>query len=755
MRIATLGNPNSGKTTLFNGLTGSRQKVGNFSGVTVDKKVGHFSLGEQSVELIDLPGIYNLDPHQAVGSVDEQVVYDYLQETPVDLVVNVVDAATLERSLYLTVQLKEMGLPVLLVINKIDTAEAQNLAINHKLLEKQLQLPVICLSATQAKDVNRLKGQLTELAKQAKSESALCLDYGEQINPVLQQLLALSEQTMTPGLGLRLLECVRVDGVCLSPSAMDEAAQLVNRLQTEVDVDLALADGRYSFIYQATQEAVKVKGKLGKTATDRIDSVLLHPLLGIPVFLGMMYLMFLFAINGGGAFIDFFDIVAGTIFVDGVAQLLGAIGSPDWLTVILADGVGGGIQTVATFIPVVAFLYLFLSLLDSSGYLARAAFVVDKAMQGLGLPGKAFVPMLMGFGCTVPAVMAARVLERERERILTASMSPFMSCGARLPVYALFAAAFFPNSGQNVVFGLYLLGIAAAAFTGIVFKRTLLPGDVQSSFLELPNYERPTLRNVFTATWLKVKVFVLGAGKVIVLVVAGLNVVNSLGVDGSFGHQDSETSVLSRASQFATPLFAPMGIEQENWPATVGIVTGLFAKEAVVGTLDSLYSVAEEGEEETWTYAERFSEALTSIADNLLGISYTDPLGIAVDEGLALDEAAEAQEVAESTLQNLQLSFGSTWAAMAYLVFILMYMPCMAAMGAMVRELGNGWAKLIAVWTTVLAYCSAVLVYQVGQLLHSPVHASVMIAMALAIMAIFISLLKRRGRRQHIDTATA
>jgi ferrous iron transport protein B len=305
-----------------------------------------------------------------------------------------------------------------------------------------------------------------------------------------------------------------------------------------------------------------------------------------------------------------------------------------------------------------------------------------------------------------------------------------------------------------VVFGLYLLGIVAAAFTGLVFKRTLLPGDVSSSFLELPNYERPTLRNVLTATWLKVKIFVLGAGKVIVLVVAGLNVFNSLGTDGSFGHQDSESSVLSHVSQFATPLFAPMGIEQDNWPATVGIVTGLFAKEAVVGTLDSLYSPAD-GEEEAWTYSERFVEALMTIPDNLMGIDFADPLGIAVEEGLDIEAAAQSQEIATTTLKNLQNGFDDVWAAIAYLVFILMYMPCMAAMGALVRELGKGWAQLVGVWTTVLAYCSAVVVYQLGQLAHSPLHAGSMIAMAVLIMAAFIAILKNRGRRMNVDTATA
>ena len=297
-----------------------------------------------------------------------------------------------------------------------------------------------------------------------------------------------------------------------------------------VDIDLQIADTRYTFIYQLSQQAVRTEGHLGRTITEKIDAFVMHRVTGIPFFLLVMYLMFMFSINIGSAFIDFFDIAAGAIFVDGSAQLLAALSAPEWLINVLAFGVGNGIQTVMTFIPVIACLYLFLAILESSGYLARAAFVIDRAMQYLGLPGKSFVPMIVGFGCTVPAVMAARTLEKERERLLTVVMSPFMSCGARLPVYALFASAFFPENGQNIVFLLYLIGIAVAVLTGFVLSRTLLPGKSENLFLELPDYELPTLKNTVIKTWHKLKGFVFGAGQTIVLVVTLLNVINSVGL---------------------------------------------------------------------------------------------------------------------------------------------------------------------------------------------------------------------------------
>jgi ferrous iron transport protein B len=303
-----------------------------------------------------------------------------------------------------------------------------------------------------------------------------------------------------------------------------------------------------------------------------------------------MYLMFLFTINVGGAFIDFFDGVAGAFFVDGLGELMSAAGSPDWLRVLVADGAGAGLQVVATFIPIIAALYLFLSVLEDSGYMARAAFVMDRFMRAIGLPGKAFVPLIVGFGCNVPAIMATRTLENERERKLTILMNPFMSCGARLPVYALFAAAFFPQSGQNVVFALYLIGIGVAILTGLLMKQSLLPGSSSGFMMELPPYHLPTLKGVLLRAWDRVRLFVKEAGQVIVVMVLALNVLNSIGTDGTFGNENTEQSLLSETARILTPAFTPLGVQEDNWPAVVGIFSGILAKEVVVGTLDSLYT---------------------------------------------------------------------------------------------------------------------------------------------------------------------
>ncbi len=301
----------------------------------------------------------------------------------------------------------------------------------------------------------------------------------------------------------------------------------------------------------------------GARLSDSLDNIVLHPIIGVPVFLGMMYLLFMFAINVGSAFIDFFDILSGAIFVSYPLHFLEPLGLPQWILTII-EGVGSGIQTVATFIPVIACLFIGLSLLENSGYLARAAFVVDNVMQKIGLPGKAFVPLIVGFGCTVPAVMSARVLDSERERITTIMMSPFMSCGARLPVYALFAAAFFPDSGQNLVFLLYLIGIAAAIFTGFLLKKTVLSGTSSLNIMELPPYEIPHLKAISKRVWQRTYGFVTGAGKTIVVVVCLLNFLNSIGTDGSFGHQDSEKSILSRSAQVVMPILAPMVLKKKT-----------------------------------------------------------------------------------------------------------------------------------------------------------------------------------------------
>ncbi|MCG6200908.1 Fe(2+) transporter permease subunit FeoB [Psychromonas antarctica] len=750
LSIATIGNPNSGKTTLFNVLTGANQHVGNWSGVTVEKKTGYFTLSDKSeVQVIDLPGIYSLDYDADGSSLDERVAFDYIMQNSPDIIINVIDASCLERSLYLTLQLKELGLPVVAVINKMDVAEKKRLVINEKALAKGLGCPVISLSTHDKKSVEKLTSQLTRLTQQTINEP-LILNYGDVLTPVIEIGISLldseSHHLQNRALAIKLLENDQSIFMRLSQSQQASFLQEKSKaVEKSFDIDLQIADTRYSFIYQLLQDAVRVEGVLGRSISEKIDALVMNRFTGIPFFLFVMYLMFMFSINIGSAFIDFFDIAGGAIFVDTSAQLLAALSAPDWLINILAYGVGNGIQTVMTFIPVIACLYLFLAILESTGYLARAAFVIDKSMQWIGLPGKSFVPMIIGFGCTVPAVMAARTLEKERERLLTVVMSPFMSCGARLPVYALFASAFFPENGQNIVFLLYLIGIFVAVATGYVLSRTILPGKSESLFLELPDYEFPTLRNTLLKTWQKLKGFVVGAGQTIILVVTFLNIINSIGVDGSFGHQNSDQSLLSKGAQIITPVLSPLGVTQDNWPATVGLVTGLFAKEAVVGTLNNLYSTQLADDEVTLTLLDKINTALQTIPENLLGINISDPLGINVGDLSDLTVAADQQGVDLTIYTNIKKAFVSQEAAFAYLLFILLYAPCAAAMGAIVNEVGANWARFIALWTTAVAYIVSVSYYQIGTFSAHPASSMLYLAFSALTVLVVLYLLKRKG----------
>ena len=724
--LMTVGNPNSGKTSLFNALTGANQQVGNWSGVTVDKKSGSFSVQDQHYQLIDLPGIYALESRDS--SIDEQIAYRYVLTHQPDLVVNVIDASALERSLLLTLQLRELGLPLLVVLNKYDVVKKRRQSVDVDALARILGCPVVALSAYNRKEVQALKTKLPDYIAAAR-QPALSLDYGAEFEALIAQLqpLVTHEHFSTRGSAVRLLEQDQL----LLEQQDERVKSLLPSLQvqaTGMDAELTLADVRFGFIHNQARSCLQQHGKLSVKASERIDNLLLNRWIGIPVFLLVMYLMFLFSINVGSAFIDFFDIFAGALFVDGIRHWLSAWGTPEWLVSVLSDGVGSGIQTVATFIPVVGFLYLFLAVLEASGYLARAAFVVDRVMRKLGLPGKAFVPMLMGFGCSVPAFMAARTLNAERERLMTSAMAPFMSCGARLPVYALFAVAFFPESGQNLVFLLYLIGIAVAIVTGLVLRKTLLPGTSESMLMEMPDYEIPRPTYVLIKTWHKLRSFIFGAGKTIVLMVTALSMLNSLGTDGSFGNQDSEKSVLSHVAMAVTPVLSPLGIREDNWQATVGIATGIFAKEAVVGTLNSLYQSSVGEEEGEFSLLDSFYEALASIPENLQAINPWDPAGLELGDLEDKNAMAEEQEVSLSTYANMQTHFDGQVGAFAYLLFILLYMPCAAAMGSLVRETGRNWAIFTALWCNVMAFMISTLYYQLATFAAHPLQSLAWVA---------------------------
>ncbi len=749
--ISLIGNPNCGKTTVFNALTGSRQRVGNWPGVTVDKKTGNFSYDGHDIEVVDLPGIYSVTPTSVSGE-DEVVARNYLLSGEAQVVVNIIDASNLERNLYLTSQLIEMGVPVLVVVNMLDIAKQHKIKLDLKALENQLGCPVVGLIANRNKGVDELKKALVSFLDKPVM-TKVSVHYNEVIEKAVAEISAkLSLGEKSRWFAVQLLEHTPGIESLFEEEKLKDVLKIVEETDKhfEGNTDIEITNARYQLVSDIAEKVIVREGSVGATLTDRIDRIILNRWMGLPIFLLIMYVTFLFTQNFGAVFIDFFDILVGGIFVEGLGQLLASWGTPEWLTVFLSNGIGGGLQTISTFIPVVFFMFLFLAILEESGYMARAAFVMDRLMRALGLPGKAFVPLLVGFGCNVPAIMATRTMDRASDRIITVMMTPFMSCGARLPVYVLFATAFWPTNGQNLVFGLYLIGIAAAILTGYLLKRTALPGAAGAFVMEMPPYHIPTLKGVMIRTWDRVRTFMFRAGKVIVVIVACLAFLNSMGTDGTFGNEDSEKSVLSEIGKTIVPVFEPMGIQEENWPAAVGVFTGIFAKEAVVGTLNSLYdtlsvdqaqeaaaAAAEEPEgESSFSLSDTFSEAVGTIGENFAGLAgaFSDPLGISV--GDLSDEAAAAEEqgVSLGTIDTIKTLFGSTSGVFAYLLMVLLYVPCVAAVAAIYREVGTKWTIFACAWTLALGYSAATIFYRVANFAAAPVYSIVCIVIALAIL---------------------
>jgi len=762
--IALAGNPNCGKSALFNQLTGIHQRTGNWPGVTVDRKEGHSQIGGQRVSVIDLPGIYSLD----ATSLDEQITMDYLLSGDADLLVNILDASNLERNLYLTMQLLEMGVPMILVVNMMDVARRRQIDLRLDWLRERITCPVVPIVAVTGEGLDELRERIVAILGRSHQCTFQVVhdDLVETALADLRPMLAGDERHPNPRWSaLKLLEGNVHATATATPELLERARHWRHVIaeRSGEDADMHIADARFNHAHAIAGQVIRHKGRAGRTLTDRIDRLVLSRYLGIPLFLLVMYLMFMFTINIGGAFIDFFDGVAGALFVDGFGALLSGLGAPDWLRVLLADGVGGGLQVVATFIPIITSLYLFLSLLEDSGYMARAAFVMDRFMRSIGLPGKAFVPLIVGFGCNVPAVMATRTLDNPRERRLTVLMNPFMSCGARLPVYALFAAAFFPSHGQNLVFGLYLIGIVVAILTGLIMKRTLLSGSSTGFLMELPAYHLPTLRGILLRTWDRVRLFMLEAGRIIVIMVLAINVLNSIGTDGSFGNENTEQSVLSGFARILTPVFRPMGIGDDNWPATVGVFTGILAKEVVVGTLDSLYTrlaidaAGGPAEPPPFDLAGQLAAAAATVPANLAAVKalLLDPLGIGAVETSDQAKAAAEQSVSTAVFGEMARHFDGQRGAFAYLLFILLYFPCVATIGAIARETGRAWAAFVAAWTTGVAYVSATVYYQLATWRDHPMFSLGWVLTMLLLTAAVVVALRIWSGRQPASGAVA
>lgn len=723
MKYALVGNPNCGKTTIFNALTGLNQKVGNWSGVTVDKKVGFFEAKNQKIEIVDIPGVYSLAVSDE-SSIDEQIAYSYIVNDQPNAIINVVDASNLNRSLYLTMQLIELGLPVILVVNMIDVANKKGAMIHYDKLENMLGCKVLPVIGSKGIGIKDLKNLLAE--QQCKPAFDLVNYYPKYVFELQKQIAELRNND----LGNLWLAAEFNDNhkVQLSKEiTKQELEQLERASESHGDIDMAKA--RYAAVKDVLNEVVEYKKVSQFNLTKALDAICMSKYLGVPIFLFIMYLMFLFSITLGGAVQPLFDDLSHSIFVDGLAYYSNMAGLPVEMTGILSNGLGTGINTVVAFIPQIGFLFIFLSILEDSGYMSRAAFVMDRFMQSIGLSGKAFVPLIVGFGCNVASIMAARTLETRKDRLMTLMMSPFMSCGARLAIFSVFASAFFPQNGATVIFLLYLTGIVGAIVTGYVIKFTFLKGDTAPFILDIPNYHRPSFTTVMIYSWNRLKSFLIRAGKVIVPVAIIVGSLNSITVG-------NKSTALEYAGKTITPVLNPMGINDDNWPATVGLITGTLAKEVVVGTLNAVYTQDDsDGIPTSFSLVDSVKDAWDSTTDNIKGI----------DAAVLLNpvKASEADaSMDKGAMGNMVTKFGSMSAAFAYLLFILLYIPCISVVGAMVRESTRGWAILSVLWSVSIAYVCAVIAYQLANIFEHPISALITIVLTMAYMLGVVFLMK-------------
>jgi ferrous iron transport protein B len=674
-RFALLGNPNCGKTTLFNEVTGSTQHVGNWPGVTVEKKEGKARRFKEDIKIIDLPGIYSLSPY----SLEEIIARNYILEEKPDVVINIVDATNIERNLYLTTQLIELGIPVVVALNMMDALESKGDLIDIPRLEKLLGVPVLPTSANKAQGTKELIEKALYLAQSVVTgdiaEATTIFD--QQIEKDLQELGDLIspqlEQKYPPRwAAVKLLE--GDESVIATVQSNSELMEVITatrgRLEQEYDNDMetVVADQRYQFISKVISKSVKRKMNIGGlTLSDKIDKILTHRILAIPLFLIIMYVVFTITFGFIGSFtIDYIDKLINVTLADAVTTLLHTAGVAEWLESLIVGGIIAGLGSILVFVPQIMILFFFLAILEDSGYMSRAAFMMDRLLRKIGLSGKSFIPMIMGIGCSVPAIMATRTLENEKDRRLTIILTPFMSCGARLPVYALFAAAFFANSQSVVIFSLYILGMVVAILSGILLRKTIFKGEAEPFVMELPPYRLPTIKGLMIHMWDRGKGFIKKAGTVIF----AASVIIWFGQTFDFSlHMVEEVSnsIFGAVGTFIAPFFAPLGFG--DWRSSVALLTGFVAKEAVVATMGILNNVGDAGEGSV--------QLIASLQ------TYFTPLK-----------------------------------AYAFMTFTLLYMPCIAAFAAIKREMNSWkWTLFTVGYQTATAWIVAFIVYQGGRLL--------------------------------------
>lgn len=664
IKIGLAGNPNVGKTTLFNQLTGLRQNVGNWPGKTVEKAEGHLNFKDFKIDVIDLPGNYALSAH----SIEEIISRDFIVDESSDVIVNVIDATNLERNLYLTTQMMELGANLVIALNMNKFARKREYEINVKELSELLGIPVIEIEATDNTGKEELLKALDNAAKNP-IDSSKKLVYGAELDEHLKDLEILIEENKelldvpSSWTAIKLLEnddiivekVKSVSNFIEIFNEVDKVKKHLKNVHNEISEEV-IANYRYSFIGGLIKESVKKPDVEKPSFTEKLDKIVTNRLLGIPIFLIILWAIFQITFTVGTPFQNVID-EGFTLLGKGIIIVLGET----WLSSLLVDGIIGGVGGVLTFLPVIFSMFLGISILEDSGYLARAAFIMDKLMHKLvGLHGKAFIPMILGFGCGVPAIMATRTMEHERDRILTMMILPFMSCTARLPVYALFTAALFTAYQGEITMSLYILGIIIAILVAAILKHTTFKGVSTPFVMELPSYKIPSVKGVLIHTWQKGYSFIKKAGTIILLASIVIWALSSLPAGVEYGTQESVTGQIGTA---ISPIFVPLGFGE--WQASISLIFGIVAKEVVVGTFSSLFGVSEEG------------------------------MGI------------------ETPVHDLFTPLS----AYTFMTFVLLYVPCFAAIGA-VRQETNSWKWPLAMVsiTTITAYIVSFIIYQCGTL---------------------------------------
>ena len=667
MTIGLIGNQNCGKTTLFNQLTGTNQRVGNFPGVTVERKEGTIKKYAEAV-LVDLPGIYSLSPYTS----EEIVTRDFLIHDRPDAVINIVDATNIERNLYLTLQVLDLKIPTVIALNMMDEVRENGTTIDLEKLSEELGVPVLPVAAAKNEGVEDVAAKAVEIAKNRTLPKRLDFCTGEVHRAIHAVSHMVEDHSQRIGMTSRFAATKLIEGdpllaqhLGLSENEIEAIEHVVADMEQEVGTDreAALADARYNFITALCADTVvkQHSESKGYRRSVKIDNILTHRVFAIPIFLGIMLLVFwlTFGVIGTGLS----DLLSAgieqvTVFVDG---RLTAWGLNPVMQSLIIDGVFAGVGSVLSFLPIIVVLFFFLSFLEDSGYMARVAFVMDKLLRKIGLSGRSFVPMLIGFGCSVPAILSTRTLSSDRDRKMTILLVPFMSCSAKLPIYAVFTAAFFPQYGALVMIGLYVLGILLSILIGLLFKKTLFKGNPVPFVLELPNYRLPSVRSVLMLMWEKARDFLVKAFTVILLATVVIWVLQTFDIRFNVV-ADSADSMLAAIGRFLAPIFVPLGFS--DWRISTALITGFSAKEAVVSTL-------------------------------------------AVLTGSTV-----------GTLPQVLSGLFTPLSAAAFLVFTLLYTPCVAAVSAIRHELGK-WSGtlLVIVFQTGLAWVAATLLYQLGSLI--------------------------------------